>query len=104
MQALGVLKQGGEQVGGFFEWEISHSLLTLPQRDKWTNYKEGGWRATGKRPWFLVKPDGDEFDVTFYSFLRGKLVEHHSVRVKGRLPSSYPLNEYLEFVLVMIKI
>jgi len=49
----------------------------------------------------LEKPDGNVFDVTFYNFIKGQLVEICKDKVIAVLPSSYPLNEYLQFVVEM---
>ena len=98
---LGVLYQDGKQIGGFLNWRIQHSLVPISSSDRWGKYKPSTWKATGASPWLIEKPVNDIFDVVFYKFMAGKLVENYRDKIRALLPNSYPLNEHLKFTLLL---
>jgi len=99
---LGVLYQNGKQIGGFKSWQMKFELLPI-QSAGWAAYQPSQWKAFGKQPFFLEKPTGNIFDVVFYQVFKGQLIEIYKEKVEGILPTSFPLNIYLAFSLVMRK-
>jgi len=70
------------------------------QSKNWASYQPT-WKAWGKKPFFLRVPKDSIFDVTFYTVINNILVEVYSEKVKATLPTTFPLDEYLAFSLVM---
>lgn len=81
---LGVLYQGDEQIGGFFDWEIDISSISTI-RNGWYEFKVTK-EITTQSYWLNLAPDGDCFEIKFYKVIRGRLVLIDSGKVEINLP------------------
>ncbi len=82
---LGVLYQGGKQVGGFFDWEIDLTLVPT-MRNGWYSFKAFK-RITIQSYWLINAPDGSCYEAKLYKAIRGQLILMDSGRVEVNLPN-----------------
>ncbi len=100
---FGVLYKEGRQVGGFKAWSMKCDLQPVLDKGGWATYQPSLWKAVGKNPFFLEVPHDSIFDVTFFNVVNEQLVPVYSETVKGILPNTFPINEYLAFSMAMVK-
>lgn len=100
---LGTLNVDGQQVGGFFDWEITVNLADT-STSAWTKYIVQNWKATAKAFWMLKVPKTDVMDAFFFFFEAGQLLQASANKVKVRLPSGYALDERMDTPIVMERV
>jgi len=91
---IGVFYQGGKQVGGVFNWEISGQMANSAE-DNWVKIKAVK-SVTAQSYWLIQKPKGDIFEVELYQKIRNQLVLIDSGTIKLKLPDTVTLNRTLE--------
>ncbi len=69
---LAVLSQGGKQVGGLFDWELT-TLFESIAKNGWYEHKITR-SITSRSYWLNVAPGGYCFEITLYKAIRGQLV------------------------------
>lgn len=87
---IGILYQGGNQVGGFLDWEIAVSV-----RDAATYCK-----AIADKFWLIMPSNDKSCKATFYKRVKGTLTTVNTVDVDVSL-GEHPLNTVIPFPLEM---
>ena len=81
---VGTLNRDGVQIGGFYDWEISLSLIRLNGPDG-QRYKSPQIKAVAKK-YFYFTDITDDLTADYYQLINGKLVlmASHSITLSGR--------------------
>ena len=82
---LGVLYQGGKQVGGIYDWDIDIITSNSTIRNGWYEFKVFK-EITAQSYWLNLAPDSDYFEIKFYKAIRGQLVLIDGGKVGVSLP------------------
>lgn len=91
---IGVLYQGGKQVGGVFNWEIKGQMANSAE-DNWVKIKAVK-SVTALSYWLIKEPEGDIFKAELFQQIRNQLVLIDSGTIKLKLPDTNTLNRMLE--------
>ena len=94
---IGVLYQNGQQIGGFFDWEIRVDLVPSEGfgRDSWSSWKVNAKRTTAVNYWLLGKPNGSVFDAEFYQHINDQLILMDAGKVSMEFPEENAFNTKL---------
>jgi CRISPR/Cas system endoribonuclease Cas6 (RAMP superfamily) len=74
----------GEQIGGFYDWEITLSLIRLNSPDGHI-YKTQQIKATARKYFYFSEPS-NEIIANYYQLIKGRLVlmASHKVILSGQ--------------------